>query len=58
MTALLELAPRDAGVAPPELNVEFREGATLHEISACMLTCTLACHMTENSVIPSPDDVI
>ena len=58
MTALLELAPRDAGTAPPEFEVEFREGTTLHEIAACIVTCTLDCHNTENSVVPSADDAI
>ncbi|MFI6908374.1 hypothetical protein ACIBKY_44435 [Nonomuraea sp. NPDC050394] len=56
MTALLELVPRDAGVAPPEVTVEFLEGATLHEVAACWITCTLACRQTENSAVPSADD--
>ncbi|MFI6504912.1 hypothetical protein [Nonomuraea typhae] len=58
MRALLELAPRDAGNAPPEAGVEFLEGATLHEIAACWLTCTLECRNTENSVVPSADDAV
>jgi hypothetical protein len=39
MEALLELAPRDAGVDPGDLDVEFLEGRSLHDIVACEATC-------------------
>lgn len=58
MTALLELAPRDAGTAPGEVNVEFLEGTSLHEIVACSITCTVQCHWTEATGVPSADDDI
>jgi len=58
MTALLELAPRDAGAAPRELNVEFLEGTNLHEIAACSMTCTMLCRLTENTVVASANDEI
>jgi len=58
MTALLDLAPRDAGIAPSELTVDFLESTTLHEIAACQFTCTHECRMSERSFIPSVDDAI
>ncbi|HEU5474705.1 MAG TPA: hypothetical protein VFV67_29005 [Actinophytocola sp.] len=58
MTALLELAPRDAGAAPSGVNVEFLEGINLHEIAACHQTCDLACNTTGRSAIPAADDEI
>lgn len=58
MTALLELAPRDAGAAPRDVYVEFLESTNLHEVAACMQTCDLACNNTGQSAVPSVDDEI
>lgn len=39
MEALLELAPRDAGVDPGEPDVDFVGGRSMHEVDACVPTC-------------------
>ena len=43
MTTLLELAPRDAGEAAREVDVEFPAGISLNENVACFITCTILC---------------
>jgi len=58
MTALLELAPRDAGAIPDEIHVDFVEGTTLHEVVACMQSCTLACNWSDSSHFAAEDEIL
>lgn len=57
MTTLLELAPRDAGEAPREVNVEFPEGVTLNENVACVYTCTILCQLSDCGGLLVDDEI-
>lgn len=57
MSTLLELAPRDAGEAPGDVNVEFPEGATLNENVACYITCTILCGRSDCGHPMADDEV-
>lgn len=57
MSTLLELAPRDAGEAPVAVAVEFPEGSSLHDVVACMFTCTPLCNMSDCGVLLADDEV-
>ncbi|GIF72081.1 hypothetical protein Asi02nite_15990 [Asanoa siamensis] len=58
MTALLELAPRDAGTIPEELHVEFVDSASLHEVVACYVTCTIRCNYSDSSHFAAEDEIL
>lgn len=57
MTALLELAPRDAGETAREVDVEFPEGVTLNGNVACFLTCTIRCGTSDCGPSRSDDEI-
>jgi hypothetical protein len=57
MTALLELAPRDAGEATREVDVEFPEGVSLIENVACFFTCTPVCGTSDCGPFQADDEV-
>ncbi|GAB3428260.1 hypothetical protein [Flindersiella endophytica] len=57
MTALFELAPRDAGEATREVDVEFPEGVSLNENVACYLTCTIGCGTSDCWPFQADDEV-
>lgn len=57
MTTLLELAPRDAGDAVPDVDVEFSRGVGMNENVVCFLTCAVVCGTSDCGGLLVADEI-